>query len=110
MIVSNFCDIKKHVGGCSDYEKLWILEQYRLPIDAPFYIVATSLQEDICCHHHHSEIWLLHSMNMKMLAINYSRNGIIIVYILPIKVLLCRLSIKIICTVTPSFFTAAKKT
>ena len=100
--------IKKEVVVVSN--NLWILELHRLPIDAPFYLISTYLQGSVCCHQHCGVIWLLHSMNMKMLAINYSRNGIIIVYILPIKVLLCRLSIKIICKVTPSFFTAAKKT
>ena len=75
---------------------LWILEPHYLPIDIPFSLIVTSIQGDICCHKNHGVIWLLHSMNTEVLAINYSRNCISITYLLTIKVLLHRLSVDII--------------
>ena len=80
---------------------IWVLELHRLPIDAQFYILATSIQGYICCYQHHGVIWILHPMNMKFLVINYYINVIGIAYLLPRKVLICRLSIKVLCSVLP---------
>ena len=88
---------------------VWVLEPHRIPIDAPFSLIATYLQGSICCHQHHGVIWLLNSVNMKVVAINYFRNLIIIAYLLPIKVLLCRISINIIWPVHTVFITSAAK-
>ena len=62
---------------------IWILEPCSIPIGAPFYLISTYLQGVICCHQHYGVIWILHSMNMEMLAINYCSNGIRIAYLLP---------------------------
>ena len=88
---------------------IWILETYHLPIDTSFYLLVTSLQGAICCHQHHSVLWILHSTSMKVLAINYSIYVIIIAYLLPIKVLLHHLSVNIIWTVPP-FYHPCQKT
>ena len=78
---------------------LQIIELHRLPVNAPFSLTANSLQGAIFCRQHHGVIRILHSINMEVLIINYSRNGIIIAYLLSIKVLLCRLSVNIIWSV-----------
>ena len=75
---------------------LWILELHCLPVDAPFYLIGNSLLGAIRCHPHCCVIWLLHSMNMKVVAINYAINDTNIAYLLPNKVLLHRLSVNII--------------
>ena len=80
---------------------IWTLKLHHLPIDAPFSLVVTSLQGALCCHQHHGVIWFLHSMNMKVLAINYSRNGISIAYLLPTRVLFHHLFVNIILPVPP---------
>ena len=80
---------------------IWIIEQHRLIIEVPFYLIVTSIQGVIYFHKHYGVIWVLHSMNMEVLAINYSKNGIIIYYQLPIKVLFHHLSVNIICPVPP---------
>ena len=80
-----------------------------LPIDAPFSLISTSLQRAICCHQHHGVIWILHSMNMTVLVINYSRNGPSIAYLIPIKGLICHLYINIFWTVTPFFIASVAK-
>ena len=66
---------------------LWIFKPHHLPVDLPFYITATYIQGIICCHQHHDVIWLLHSMNMEVLAIHYSIN---IAYLLPSMVFMSR--------------------
>ena len=88
---------------------IWILELYRIPIDAEFSLVATSLQVDICCHQRHGVIFILHSMCMELLAINYSRNDTSIASLLPRKVTLRRVSINNICTLIPFLITSAAK-
>ena len=83
MIIRYFCDSQQHVGRCSGLKNIWILEPHRLPISALFPIIYTSLRGAICCHQHHGVIWILNSMNMKVLDINYSRNVISIAHLLP---------------------------
>ena len=82
----------------------WILEPHHLPIFVPFSLVATFLLVSICSHQHRGAIWFLSSMNMKVLSINYSRNGIIISYLLPRKVLLHCFSVNIIFPVPPFYY------
>ena len=49
----------------------WILELQRLPVEAPFSPIETSVQSVICYHQHHGVICILNSMNMGVLTINY---------------------------------------
>ena len=65
-------------------KNIFILEQNYLPTDALFSIIITSIQGAICRHQHHGVIWILHFMNLEVLAINYSSNSISISYILTI--------------------------
>ena len=79
----------------------WILQLHRLPVDAPFSIIVPSLQVAICWHQHHGVIWILSSMNMEVLATNYSKNSIRIPYLLPRKLVFHLLFVNIICPLPP---------
>ena len=88
VIVGYFCDFQQHVGSCSGFKQSVDTLRYFLPVDAPFYIIATSLRGAICFHQNHCVTWLLHSINIEVLAISYSSNDIIIAYFLPSIVLM----------------------
>ena len=76
-------------------KNLQILEPHCLPIDATFSLNSTSLLLAIFCHQHHGVIQILCSINLEVLVINCSINGIIIAYLLPIKMLLHRLYVNL---------------
>ena len=60
-----------------------IIETHCLPVDTYFSLIYTSLLVAICCHQHHGLIWIFYSINMELLATNYSSNEISISYLLP---------------------------
>ena len=65
-----------------------ILEPHCLPVDLMFYLIYTYLQGAICFYKNHGVINILHSINMEVLDINYSINGISIAYLFTSKVTL----------------------